>query len=377
MHLLTLQILTISTSLLAWITITSCCLIQLRYFKKKVNTTTSILPFLLGLWAISTYTLYASFILCQSLSLMPSFNCWALTLLIPLIYLYYYTQITGTQPQKEQWLRHLLPPGILAIVYISMPLITLVPDKQIYSWGEFNLTYPTWWTTFRISCYLICIIQASIYIFHLKRIIRMNKSKPTFKIWQEELILSLCITYFISNLITGYVFDLLINLGIAILGGSIIWENYLNRIILKEFKLSFPQITSIAINLPVRITKKTPKLNEKQKAEALAWLQKPEIFKSKINLRIIAKDILTTPAALSAFIKEETGSSLANYIDSMRLDNAEKILLEQNKSVTEIADEIGFQSTASFYRAFKKRHNLSPLKWKEQTLGPIKLSENS
>lgn len=376
MHLFTLQILTISTSILAWITISSSCLIQLQHYKKKLNVTTSIFPLLLVLWMINTYTLYELFILCQSLALMPSFSCWSLTLLIPLIYLYYRSQVSGSQPSKKLWFRHLLVPGILALIYFVLPFITSVADKQIYNWTEFRLDYPAWWTIFRISCYLICIIQSSIYTLHLKRSIKTNESDTIFKKGITELILCFCLVYFISNLITGYVFDLLFNLISTMLGGYIIWEKRFNQIIMREFKLSFPHITNISVNLPTRSVKKTPQLNERQKAEVFLWLQKPDFFKSKINLKIIAKDILIAPSVLSIFIKEEKGGSLANLIVSHRLDNAEKFLLDpnQNKSVAEIAEETGFQSSASFYRAFMKRHQISPLKWREQVL---RQSDNS
>lgn len=310
MYLFTLQILTISTLLLAWITISSSCFIQLQYYKKKLIATTHILPLLLMLWIIITYTLYESFLLCQSSSLMSSFNSWSLTLLIPLIYLYYKSQIAGPLSERELWLQHLLIPGILASIYLVM---------------------------------------------------------------------SFCLAYFTNNLITCYVFDILFYLATIMLGGHIIWDEKISRIIMRELKLIFPRITNISVNLPTRSAKKVPQLNEKQKAEVFVLLQEPETFKSKINLKIIAKNILINPSALSNFIKEEMGGNLANYIASLRLDNAEKSLLDkkQDKSVTEIAEETGFQSIASFYRAFIKRHQVSPLKWKEQILNDSKQSANS
>lgn len=378
MHLFTLQILNISTSLLAWITISSTCFIQLQYYKKKLDATIHILPLLLALWIIITYTLYESFLLCQSLSLMSSFSCWTLTLLIPLIYLFYKSQITGSLSESKLWFRHLLIPGMLALIYVAMSFITSVTDLQIYNWSEFKLNHPTWWTTFRISCYLICIIQASIYAFYLKHIIKMHESKSIFKNGKIRLILCICLIYFISNLITSYAFDIFFYLSNIMLGGYIIWNKKISQIIMRELKSIFPRITNISVNLPTR-SKRIPQLNEKQKDEVFVWLHKPEVSKSKINLKIIAKDILISPGTLSKFIKEEIGGSLANYIVSLRLDNFEKSLLDkkQNKSVTELAEETGFQSIASFYRAFIKRHQVSPLKWKEQILNETKQSGNS
>ncbi len=375
MHLFTLQLLNISTSLLAWITISSSFFIQLQYYKKKLNTTTHILPLLFVLWIIITYTLYEVFLLCQSSSVMSSFNCWSLTLLTPFIYLYYKSQITGSLSGRKVWLRHLLIPGILALVYIVMPFITSVTDQQIYSWTEFKLNHPTWWTIFRISCYLICIIQLSIYTIYLKRIIKEHESKAKFKNGKIILILCICVVYFISNLMAGYIFDILFYLTTIMLGGYIIWNKKISRIIMHELKSIFPRIA----NLPTH-SKRVPQLNEKQKDAVFIWLHKPDNSKSKVNLKILAKEILINPATLSKFFKEEIGGSFANYIASQRLDNFEKSLLDNkqdDKSVIEKAEETGFQSSASFYRAFLKRHQVSPLKWKEQILNETRQTDNS
>lgn len=307
MQLFTLQILTISTSLLAWITISSSCFIQLQYYKKKLIDSTYILPLLLILWIITTYTLYESFFLCQNLPLKSSFSYWALTPLIPLIYLYYKSQITGFLSERKRWFQHLLLPGTLAVIYIGISLISPV-----------------------------------------------------------------------GSLITSYVFNILFHLATISLGGYIIWNKKISQIIMRELKSIFPRITTISVSRST-CSKKVPQLNEKQKDAVFVWLHEPEMFKSKINLKIIAKDILINPATLSKFIKEEIGGSLANYIVSLRLDNFEKSLLDkkQDKSVTEIAEETGFQSIASFYRAFIKRHQISPLKWKEHKLNETKQSSNS
>ncbi|WP_294593682.1 helix-turn-helix domain-containing protein [uncultured Bacteroides sp.] len=256
-----------------------------------------------------------------------------------------------------------------------MPFITSVSDQQIYSWTEFKLNHPTWWTIFRISCYLICIIQLSIYTIYLKRIIKEHESKAKFKNGKIILILCICVVYFISNLMVGYIFDILFYLTTIMLGGYIIWNKKISRIIMHELKSIFPRIA----NLPTH-SKRVPQLNEKQKDAVFIWLHKADNSKSKVNLKILAKEILINPATLSKFFKEEIGGSFANYIASRRLDNFEKSLLDNkqdDKSVIEKAEETGFQSSASFYRAFLKRHQVSPLKWKEQILNETRQTDNS
>lgn len=250
MHLLTLQILSISTSLLTWIIISSCCYLQWRHYKRKLSSITLLLPILFAIWTISTFTLYESFVLCESLSLMSGFKC----------------------------------------------LLNIL-----------------------------------------------------------------------NNLVTGS------------LGGCIIWEKYISRIIKREFRLSFPRITNIPIALSTQTTKKILKPNKQQQKEIYSWLHKPDITSSKVTLKLIAKDILIAPSALSAFIKQELGIKFSDYITSRRLDNAEKALIDkkQNKTIIEIAEETGFQSPSTFYRDFTKRHQIPPLKWREQALAKMNPEKNS
>lgn len=304
MHLLALQILSISTSLLAWIIISSCCCLQWQHYKRKLSSTTPLLLILFATWITSTYALYESFFLCESNSLMSSINCWSFALHILLIDLYCHSQAIGSLHKRKEWLRQLLLPGILAFLYITMSSITSLTEKQI---------------------------------------------------------------------ITSYVLDILNNLVTASLGGCIIWKKYFNLIIKREFRLSFPRIAAIPINSPTPTTKKVFRPNEKQQEEIYNWLYKPEISNSKVTLKLIAKDILIAPSALSAFIKQELGVKFSDYITSRRLDNAEKALIDKkkNKTIIEIAEETGFQSTSAFYRDFAKRHQVSPLKWREQVLAKM------
>lgn len=66
-----------------------------------------------------------------------------------------------------------------------------------------------------------------------------------------------------------------------------------------------------------------------------------------------------TPAYLSMLFKKQTGDSLLKYISQVRVDAAKK-LLEEGKSVTEVADMVGFRDCSTFIRVFKKATGVTP-----------------
>ena len=59
-------------------------------------------------------------------------------------------------------------------------------------------------------------------------------------------------------------------------------------------------------------------------------------------------------------LKKITGLSTTEFIKSIRLNEAKKMLMEREYSVSEIAYRVGFNDPAYFSRSFKKKFNASP-----------------
>lgn len=66
-----------------------------------------------------------------------------------------------------------------------------------------------------------------------------------------------------------------------------------------------------------------------------------------------------TPSYLSAIYKKETGTSLLEFINQARLDEAER-LLEQGMTVAEVAEKAGFRDSTYLIRVFKKKRGVTP-----------------
>lgn len=66
------------------------------------------------------------------------------------------------------------------------------------------------------------------------------------------------------------------------------------------------------------------------------------------------------PNYLSRLFKEQTGTTLSDYVIKLRMSTAREHLLHSNKKIHEIARMVGYDSAHSFIRAFRKQYGMSP-----------------
>ena len=69
---------------------------------------------------------------------------------------------------------------------------------------------------------------------------------------------------------------------------------------------------------------------------------------------------------LSRKFKEVSGFSLGEYATRIRIQKAEAELLGNRHTISEISDICGFANVKSLEREFKKKHQCSPAKWKQE-----------
>ena len=61
----------------------------------------------------------------------------------------------------------------------------------------------------------------------------------------------------------------------------------------------------------------------------------------------------------------QLGKTLNDYIESVRLEYVEQYLLGTDWSVDQIMAATGYVSQNTLYRAFKKKHGVTPGRWRE------------
>lgn len=79
----------------------------------------------------------------------------------------------------------------------------------------------------------------------------------------------------------------------------------------------------------------------------------------------LARNVYLHPDYLSSIFREKTGMTLTDYITGERIRLAEKLLRETQKSISEIALDVGFTNTSYFIKIFKKLTGDTPKKYRE------------
>ena len=91
-------------------------------------------------------------------------------------------------------------------------------------------------------------------------------------------------------------------------------------------------------------------------------------YKNKLSLDNIAQAVFLSKYHLLHVFKKALGITPYEYIQQLRIDDAKRLLNTTNKTVSEIAFEVGFESISQFNRTFKKISKTSPTQYKSRRL---------
>ncbi|PRX29835.1 AraC-like DNA-binding protein [Orenia metallireducens] len=88
-------------------------------------------------------------------------------------------------------------------------------------------------------------------------------------------------------------------------------------------------------------------------------------YSKKQSISFLAKRFSISESYLSHLFKDVTGFTVINYINTVRIKEAQRLLINTNKTITEIANQVGFNTITHFGRVFKKSINTSPSKYRK------------
>lgn len=79
-----------------------------------------------------------------------------------------------------------------------------------------------------------------------------------------------------------------------------------------------------------------------------------------LSLNALSIRFNMNPNYLSRFFRDNTGHKLHDYITDMRLGTAERLLRSSNRKINEIAHCVGYDSSHTFIRAFRRQFGCTP-----------------
>ncbi|MCK3656997.1 histidine kinase [Pasteurellaceae bacterium Macca] len=85
------------------------------------------------------------------------------------------------------------------------------------------------------------------------------------------------------------------------------------------------------------------------------------------NMEQLAERCLLSRASFIRLFKEKTGMLAGKFLTLLRLQKAEMLLKHSDKTIQQIASEVGYQSEAHFCKLFKTQYHCSPTQYRESS----------
>jgi AraC-like DNA-binding protein len=318
----------------------------------------------------------------------------------PVIYCYIQGRLNPNfQVTKMHWL-HFIP----GIIYNSWILIVAIVDRLILKRyylmdGKNDPDFNNWYVALGLVSLLVYLYLSFKYYQHYKTIIYHELSfadDVTFK-WIRNFLIAFFI-YFFSSLIVGLLdfFDVDIKytdswwyyLLFAIIFYYIAITGYSNSIVTKaQYHLAFLQqqlspllpninqdraiieaiiFEDITENQPVGKTKNTnnSEAMDEWKAKILQAVFAEKLYQNpELTLTDLSKHLATKPSLLSKIINQGFAMNFNDFINWYRVEEIKQQLKDgayANRTIMSLAYDAGFNSKATFNRAFKKATGKNP-----------------
>lgn len=88
-------------------------------------------------------------------------------------------------------------------------------------------------------------------------------------------------------------------------------------------------------------------------------------YREKIYLDDIADTMGISSSHLSRLFKKETGNSLQDFINNVRVEKAANLLIYSEEALPQIAEYVNFPSQSYFGKVFKQRMQMTPKQYRE------------
>ena len=87
-------------------------------------------------------------------------------------------------------------------------------------------------------------------------------------------------------------------------------------------------------------------------------------YSKELSLALLSQELHMSKYYISHLFGKEFNMKFNDYINSLRVSAACRLLCDTTKSVTEISEEVGFATVRTFNRAFSKQYKLSPTEYR-------------
>jgi AraC-like DNA-binding protein len=83
-----------------------------------------------------------------------------------------------------------------------------------------------------------------------------------------------------------------------------------------------------------------------------------------VTVEALAKKYGISPISLNKYFSIMYGDTVHKYLQSYRMDHAAKLLSDTDKSIADIALDVGYENQGKFATLFKRIYGMSPLEYR-------------
>lgn len=141
-----------------------------------------------------------------------------------------------------------------------------------------------------------------------------------------------------------------------------------NELVYRQTFRSLSQLIEWAKQLVLTLKEK---LEKDVSSQQQAIIREIQVFisshLSSVSLQSIADHVALHPVYVSKLFKQLSGSSLSEYILSVKMEHAVALLRNSTDRVYEISDKLGYSNSQYFIKVFKEHYGMTPQDFRDKT----------
>ncbi|MBT2287682.1 helix-turn-helix domain-containing protein [Paenibacillus albidus] len=131
---------------------------------------------------------------------------------------------------------------------------------------------------------------------------------------------------------------------------------------------AYRSVTEVFRSISIEIDQRKKSRNVKLLDSILACIQE-QFGEANLSLDALADQMNISKGYMSQFFKEQTGVNFSEYLENLRMNEARKLLAQTGLPIRDIAEQVGYHSTNTFCRAFKRGNGLSATAFRDSAAG--------
>lgn len=89
-------------------------------------------------------------------------------------------------------------------------------------------------------------------------------------------------------------------------------------------------------------------------------------YSNHITLEEVGRLVGMSPSSVSRFFRKRTQQKFWDYLNNLRVDRVAQLMIETDKSISEICYECGFNNISNFNRVFRERMQTTPSEYRRK-----------